>query len=175
MCTRSAPSIHLSLEIPIAFGQVKPQGLAWQPSRHTKTCFSLRLHFYRRNLKFHFHCSIMEQTSSSRPRPQRSASALSAHRVSPYSSRSSSAGPLSENLTFIRTLLNEIADSQELNLDVFPPPPIKNGEVSQLAKLFSSRLSVQSLQTWLRRPPRLINSLRPSRPSSPPLPEISRL
>ena len=64
----------------------------------------------------------MEQPSSSRPGPQRSASALSAHRVSPYSSRSSSAGPLSENLTFIRTLLNEIAASQELNLDVFPPP-----------------------------------------------------
>ena len=64
----------------------------------------------------------MEQPSSSRPGPQRSASALSAHRVSPYSSRSSSAGSLSENLTFIRMLLNEIAASEELNLDVFPPP-----------------------------------------------------
>ena len=64
----------------------------------------------------------MEQLSSSRPRPQRSASALSAHQVSPYSSRSSSAGPLPENLTFIPTLLNEIAACQDLNLDVFPPP-----------------------------------------------------
>ena len=64
----------------------------------------------------------MEQPSSSRLVPQRSASALSAHRVSPYSSRSSSASPLSENLIFIRTLLNEIAASQELNSDVFPPP-----------------------------------------------------
>ena len=119
---RSALSIHLSLEILTAFGQVKPLGLAWQPSRHTKTCFSLRLHFYRWNLKFPFDSSIMEQPSSSRPGPQRSASALSAHRVSPYSSRSSSAGPLCENLAFIRKLLNEIAASQELNLDVFPPP-----------------------------------------------------
>ena len=64
----------------------------------------------------------MEQPFSSRPGPQRSACALSAHRVSPYSSRSSSGGPLPENLSFIRTLLKEIAASQDLNLDVFPPP-----------------------------------------------------
>ena len=61
----------------------------------------------------------MEQPSSLRAGPQRSAAALSAHRVSAYSSRSSSAGPLPENLTFICTLLNEIATSQELNLDIF--------------------------------------------------------
>ena len=64
----------------------------------------------------------MAQPSSSRAGPQRSASALAAHRASPYSSRSSSAGPLSDNLTFIRTLLKEIAASQDLNSDVFPPP-----------------------------------------------------
>ena len=71
--------------------------------------------------KFHFQYSIMERPTSSQPGPQRSASTLSAHRVSSYSSRFSSAGPVPDNLIFIRTILNEIASSQDLNSDVFPP------------------------------------------------------
>ena len=84
----------------------------------------------------------MEQPSSSRPGPQRSASALSAHRVSPYSSRSSSASPLPENLTFIRTLLNEIAASQELNIDVFPLPT--NQELRSLSTCKTNLLLIIS-------------------------------
>ena len=64
----------------------------------------------------------MKQPTSTSSGPQRSACALSAHRVSPFSSRSSSAGPRPDNLNFLCTLLNEIAASQELNSDVFPPP-----------------------------------------------------
>ena len=64
----------------------------------------------------------MDQPTPLRSGPQRSASALSAHRTSPYSSRSSSACPLSDNLTYICTLLGKIGTSKDLNSDVFPPP-----------------------------------------------------
>jgi len=64
----------------------------------------------------------MEQPTSSRAGPVRSASVLWGHRASPYSSHSSSAGPDPGNLTFIRSLLTEVAASHEPDQEVFAIP-----------------------------------------------------